>query len=131
MEAATEGQRALEAVDAQARRQETPCGAGSLAWRSWGEGAPVLLLHGASGSWRHWFRNIPGLARRYRVIAADMPGFGDSATCPDPQTPESLANALAAGLDAVVGVGVPVPILGFSFGGIVGGHPGRAPGTAH
>ncbi len=38
----------------------------------------VVLLHGlgsGSGAWRY---NIPHLARRFRVIAPDMPGFGDS-----------------------------------------------------
>jgi pimeloyl-ACP methyl ester carboxylesterase len=115
------GRDAVAALEAQAQRWETPCGAGSLVWRSWGRGAPVLALHGASGSWRHWFRNIPFLARHYRLIAADMPGFGASALPPQPLTPQSLADALVAGLDAVVGPATPVPILGFSFGGIVGG----------
>jgi hypothetical protein len=40
---------------------------------------PVLLLHGFPTS-SHMFRNmIPALADRYRVIAPDYPGFGDSA----------------------------------------------------
>jgi len=39
----------------------------------------VLLLHGFPTS-SHMFRNlIPALADRYRVIAPDYPGFGDSA----------------------------------------------------
>jgi pimeloyl-ACP methyl ester carboxylesterase len=110
----------VAALEAQARRVETPCGAGRLVWRVWGKGQPVLLLHGASGSWRHWFRNIPVLARRHRVIAADMPGFGDSALPPPPHTPQALADALAAGLDAAMGAPAPVAVLGFSFGGIAG-----------
>jgi pimeloyl-ACP methyl ester carboxylesterase len=43
-----------------------------------GAGEPVVLLHGfccSSFSWRHV---LPGLARRYRVIAPDLPGFGYS-----------------------------------------------------
>src|SRR3546814_6277896 len=48
------------------------CGDGQMVWRLWGEGPPLVLLHGGSGSWTHWFRNIPALARRYRVIAADL-----------------------------------------------------------
>ncbi len=45
------------------------------------QGAPVfLLLHGFPTS-SHMFRNlIPLLADRYRVIAPDYPGFGQSAT---------------------------------------------------
>src|ERR1700759_2553292 len=39
----------------------------------------VLLLHGFPTS-SHMFRNlIPALADRYRVIAPDYPGFGESA----------------------------------------------------
>src|SRR3954470_3935224 len=39
----------------------------------------VLLLHGFPTS-SHMFRNlIPALADRYRVIAPDYPGFGQSA----------------------------------------------------
>jgi len=42
------------------------------------EGPVVLLLHGFPTS-SHMFRNlIPGLADRYRVIAPDYPGFGES-----------------------------------------------------
>jgi pimeloyl-ACP methyl ester carboxylesterase len=46
-----------------------------------GEGAPVILLHGASlgSSADVWTRNLPALAaHRLRVIAPDLPGFGDS-----------------------------------------------------
>lgn len=50
------------------------------------KGAPVvLLLHGFPTS-SHMFRNlIPALADRYRVIAPDYPGFGQSAA-PDHKT---------------------------------------------
>nr|WP_315728281.1 MULTISPECIES: alpha/beta hydrolase [unclassified Bradyrhizobium] len=42
------------------------------------DGPVVLLLHGFPTS-SHMFRNlIPGLADRYRVIAPDYPGFGQS-----------------------------------------------------
>jgi pimeloyl-ACP methyl ester carboxylesterase len=39
---------------------------------------PLLLLHGFPTS-SHMFRNlIPKLADRYRVVAPDLPGFGQS-----------------------------------------------------
>ncbi len=41
-----------------------------------GEGEPVILVHGLSGSGRWWVRNIPDLARQYRVYLIDLPGFG-------------------------------------------------------
>jgi haloacetate dehalogenase len=43
-----------------------------------GEGAPVVLLHGfpeTSYAWRH---QIPELARKYRVIAPDLRGYGET-----------------------------------------------------
>lgn len=53
-----------------------------IAYREAGpEGAPaILLLHGFPTS-SHMFRNlIPALADKYRVIAPDYPGFGQSAS---------------------------------------------------
>lgn len=38
-------------VESLATRQRTPCGAGSMVWRAWGDGRPLVLLHGTSGSW--------------------------------------------------------------------------------
>jgi pimeloyl-ACP methyl ester carboxylesterase len=41
-------------------------------------GKALLLVHGLSGSWQNWLENIPHFAREHRVIALDLPGFGDS-----------------------------------------------------
>lgn len=41
-----------------------------------GAGEPVILVHGLSGSTLWWSRNIEPLARHYRVLAVDLPGFG-------------------------------------------------------
>ncbi len=44
-----------------------------------GMGAPVLMIHGLGGSARWWFPLVPELnSKHYRVIAADLPGFGRS-----------------------------------------------------
>lgn len=43
-----------------------------------GEGEPILFVHGLAGCWRNWLENMPHFARRYRAIALDLPGFGDS-----------------------------------------------------
>ena len=53
-----------------------------------GEGRPILLIHGLSGSWQNWLENIPALANRgFRVLALDLPGFGAS---PMPTWPISV-----------------------------------------
>jgi pimeloyl-ACP methyl ester carboxylesterase len=44
-----------------------------------GEGDPVLAIHGLGGNWTAWLETLPALARRHRVIALDLPGFGRSA----------------------------------------------------
>ena len=43
-----------------------------------GEGPVVLMIHGLSGCWQNWLENIPFFARDHRVIAVDLPGFGES-----------------------------------------------------
>ncbi len=107
-------------LDRAARRHETPCGDGRLVWREWGAGRTVLLLHGSFGSWTHWLRNIEALAARFRVLACDLPGMGESDLPPLPFDAGSLADILAAGLERLAPA--PFHLVGFSFGGIVGGH---------
>jgi 2-hydroxy-6-oxonona-2,4-dienedioate hydrolase len=108
-------------VAAEAQRVETPCGDGSLVWRVWGSGPPLVLLHGGYGSWSHWVRNVIPLSRRFTVIACDMPGLGESATPPEPWTADGLAAIVVAGLDIILPKGVAPHLAGFSFGGVIGG----------
>ena len=108
-------------VAAEAKRVDTPCGDGSLVWRIWGSGPPLVLLHGGYGSWTHWIRNIPVLSRRFTVIAVDLPGLGDSATPPEPWTAEGLAAIVVTGLAVVLPEGERPHMAGFSFGGVIGG----------
>ncbi|MDE2571660.1 MAG: alpha/beta hydrolase [bacterium] len=112
----------VEGIDASAMHQSTPCGDGSMIWRVWGSGTPLLLLHGGHGSWTHWIRVIPQLSQRFRVIAPDLPGLGESAMPPEPYSGESLGAIVASGLDEIVGRASAFSVVGFSFGGIVGGH---------
>ena len=67
----------VEGVAAEAQRIETPCGDGSMVWRVWGSGPPLVLFHGGYGSWMHWIRNVLVLAREFTVIAPDLPGLGE------------------------------------------------------
>ena len=43
-----------------------------------GQGAAVVLLHGWPQTWYMWRKILPGLAQRYRVVAPDLRGLGDS-----------------------------------------------------
>ncbi len=49
-----------------------------LAYYEKGEGPVVLLLHGLGGAAINFKRNIDVLAKKYRVIALDLPSFGRS-----------------------------------------------------
>lgn len=43
-----------------------------------GEGPLVLLLHGFPQFWYAWRKQIPALAERFRVVAPDLRGYGDT-----------------------------------------------------
>src|SRR5579862_2130773 len=111
----------VRGIGAEAERIETPCGDGTMVWRRWGEGPPLVLLHGGYGSWMHWIRNVLPLSRQFRVIAPDLPGLGESATPPEPWTAEGLAAIIAEGLASIVD-GERLHLAGFSFGGVIGGN---------
>ena len=102
----------------------TTCGDGHMVWRRWGQGTPLVLLHGGTGSWRHWAGNIAELSRHYQVFAADAPGLGDSAMMhEEPEiTPESVSAIVANGLLEILPAGARFDIFGFSFGAMVATH---------
>jgi pimeloyl-ACP methyl ester carboxylesterase len=103
---------------ARARRVETRCPSGTVVWHIWGEGRPVVLAHGSSGNWTHWIRNIDALAPHYRVIAADLPGQGDSGM-PITADHRGIAAALGEGLGELLGEGGRADLVGFSLGGVL------------
>lgn len=104
-------------LENRAQRVRTPCGEGELVWRCWGSGPPVVLLHGAHGSWTHWIRNIDALASRHSVWAVDLPGYGESAALPE-ASHESIARVLSTGIRRVMGENAAPDMVGFSFGGV-------------
>ncbi len=108
-------------LNARSRRIETPCGEGTMVWRLWGEGDPLVLAHGAQGAWDHWVRNIPELSRHRMLLVPDMPGHGESAE-PDSHDHHAISRAIADGIAAIVGEGVAVDCVGFSAGGVCLGH---------
>ncbi len=111
----------VDALARSARKHRTPCGDGTMVWRVWGQGEPLLLLHGGTGSWTHWIKTIPALSPHFELWVADIPGLGDSAMPPEPRTPSSIADVMATGVDQLFPAGQPLRIAGFSFGGHVSG----------
>lgn len=109
-------------VESLGRRVSTPCGAGDMVWRIWGEGPPLVLLHGNFGSWMHWIRNVEALSRRYSVMVPDTPGFGESALPHAYDTPQAIGGVVADGLARIVPPDDPVIVVGFSYGGRLSGE---------
>ncbi len=106
-----------------------------MVWRIWGQGEPVVLLHGGSGSWTHWIRNIPALEDRYRLYVADIPGFGDSDMAPQdydvdrlPESTDHLAEIVCQGLAKLLPPPARYHLVGFSFGSVMGGYVARREG---
>jgi pimeloyl-ACP methyl ester carboxylesterase len=80
---------------------------------------PLVLLHGGSGSWTHWLRNLDTLvAGGRRVLVPDLPGFGDSALPPDGRDADAMPVVLEQGLQQLIGQ-APCELVGFSFGAMV------------
>jgi pimeloyl-ACP methyl ester carboxylesterase len=107
----------LDRFERTATRAETPCGDGTMVWRSWGEGPVLVLFHGGAGSWRHWAHNIDVLSEQYRLLVPDQPGLGESAFPPDGGDAMAVAQILARGIDTVLGPDTSYDVAGFSFGG--------------
>lgn len=84
-----------------------------------GAGPAVMLLHGggpgASGS-SNYARNIDVLARQFRVIVADMPGYGRSTKRIDQADPFGDLAAAVGGLLDALGV-AQAHLVGNSYGG--------------
>ena len=90
-----------------------------VAYRAFGQGEPLVLLHGGAGSWLHWVLNVDALASRFRVLAIDQPSYGDSEAV-DWETPvdDYLARVEAA-LCEMTDDAPRVHLAGFSFGGYI------------
>ncbi len=103
------------------RRWQLP---GPMVWHEWGhesldQGASTLvLLHGGSGSWTHWIRNVaPLVADGFHVLSVDLPGFGDSALPENGGDVDALIEPLHAAWQ-MLRASDHVSFLGFSFGGM-------------
>ena len=81
---------------------------GHLTYRDEGDGPLVLLLHGGLIDHRQWHPQLATLPARYRVVAPDARGHGDSsnATAPFRHTDDvaALIRHLDAGPAVLVGV---------------------------
>jgi cis-3-alkyl-4-acyloxetan-2-one decarboxylase len=79
----------------------------------------VVLVHGLGGRWQHWSKVIPAISTRRRVLALDLPGFGQSSL---PATGQLDLPAIADAIAAVVHALEihRLTFVGHSFGGPLG-----------
>ena len=57
-----------------------------------GEGEPLVLLHGWPQTWYEWRDLIPTLAKKFRVIAPDLRGLGDTSRPRDGYDSATISN---------------------------------------
>ncbi len=82
----------------------------------YGEGRPLLMIHGNGGSMNAFRDNIPYFSKRYKVIAVDSRAQGKTVDNNDSLSFEMMADDFAALLDAMHIDSVYV--IGWSDGGI-------------
>jgi pimeloyl-ACP methyl ester carboxylesterase len=83
-----------------------------------GSGSPVVFIHGLSGSWQNWLEQLPVFAREHRVIAFDLPGFGESEMPREKITISGYGRFVEAVLDELGASSAAV--VGNSMGGFIG-----------
>src|SRR3569833_1334595 len=88
-----------------------------LYWDSLGQGPPVLLIMGLSFTHEMWYRILPVLTERHRVILFDNRGMGRSDVPRGPYSMRRMAEDAGIVLDAA-GVSA-AHVSGASMGGMI------------
>ncbi|MBN8465992.1 alpha/beta fold hydrolase [Corallococcus exiguus] len=87
-----------------------------------GARSTVVFLHGRGNSATHWFPYLTVLARHHRVLALDLPGFGQSTPADvHVKTAEDAVRFFTAPVEEALGMVAPGPVsvVGHSLGGLV------------
>jgi pimeloyl-ACP methyl ester carboxylesterase len=85
-----------------------------------GSGPPMLLLHNIFLDGSSWDRCIQQLAKSFRVIAPDLPGFGESEKPPETRFGYSVDDFVHVITDLFAGLGLgPTRVVGHGLGGAV------------
>jgi pimeloyl-ACP methyl ester carboxylesterase len=94
---------------------------GPVHWADFGgpadAGPPVVLVHGLGGSHLNWTLVAPELARRSRVLAVDLAGFGLTESAGRATTVGANARLLGRFVREVAGA--PAVLVGNSMGGMI------------
>jgi pimeloyl-ACP methyl ester carboxylesterase len=110
-------------------RERADLSGGVVAWERFGEGPPVVLVHGTP-SWSYvWRRVVAGLAERFSVYLLDLVGYGDSERREGQDMSVAAQSRALAGLLDLWALERPA-LVGHDIGGsvvlrahLVEGHP--------
>jgi pimeloyl-ACP methyl ester carboxylesterase len=83
-----------------------------------GDGPPIVLLHGPGEFAEKWFRVIPHLVRRHRVVAPDLPAHGASSVPDTPLTEDRVLSWLGDLIERTCQA--PPVLVGHVLGGAIG-----------
>lgn len=87
-------------------------------YAAFGQGEPVILLHGGLANSNYWGKQVPVLAEKYRVIVMDSRGHGRSSRDGKPYGYELMAADVLALMDFLK---IPkAAVVGWSDGAILG-----------
>ncbi|MBZ0275035.1 MAG: alpha/beta hydrolase [Anaerolineae bacterium] len=102
-------------VKAQENSGYAPVNGLEMYYEVYGEGTPLILIHGGLGGIVEFKALIPQLAETRKVIAVELQGHGHTADIDRPLTYEAMADDIAA-LIAYLGYDE-ADVLGYSMGG--------------
>lgn len=88
----------------------------TVAYDDYGDGPPLVLVHGSPGTFQAWAPAGQRLADRFRIVAPNMPGYGGTSGRPAEGEPET--STCVAAIEAVIrSIETPPVLVGHSYGG--------------
>jgi pimeloyl-ACP methyl ester carboxylesterase len=108
----------LERLSAGVRRRSLKIGDHDVVYSEGGKGEPVILVHGFGSSRDSWNRMAGRLTKRYRVIAPDLPGWGESTRIDTESYDYRKQVARLREFITALGLGR-VHLIGHSMGGFI------------
>ncbi|WP_119392067.1 alpha/beta fold hydrolase [Taklimakanibacter lacteus] len=97
---------------------DAPVNGITIHYAVWGDGSPLLLLHGGLGNMEYFGGQVAELAKQYQVIAMDSRGHGQSTRNAEPYSYALMAKDVIGLMDHLQID--KASIVGWSDGGIIG-----------